>query len=218
MFLAASGITMLRKSRYYCKQYTYTHVKVLKNILSFFKKVPLPRKETILLVLVVALLTIIITTSISLLLEKYDNTRIPSLGTIRTIGVEAYGGSLIQLSNGDKTLDWGTIYPGTLTKRSFYLKSQSTVPIILQLSTSNWTLLDVDGENTTDFLKPPDYIPLNESLRITWNYNGTPLSPNEEIYVTLTLNATDSIEFVDYLIDYQIREFSFDIIIVGNET
>ena len=205
---------MPRKSRYYCKQYTYTHVKVLKNILSFFKKVPLPRKETILLVLVVALLTIIITTSISLLLEKYDNTRIPSLGTIRTIGVEAYGGSLIQLSNGDKTLDWGTIYPGTLTKRSFYLKSQSTVPIILQLSTSNWTLLDVNGENATDFLN----IPLNESLRITWDYNGTPLNPTEEIYVTLTLNATDSIEFVDYLIDYQIREFSFDIIIVGNET
>ena len=192
------------------------HVKVLKNILSFFKKVPLPRKETILLVLVVALLTILITTSISLLLEKYDNTRIPSLGTIRTIGVEAYGGSLIQLSNGDKTLDWGTIYPGTLTKRSFYLKSQSTVPIILQLSTSNWTLLDVNGENATDSLKL--YIPLNESLRITWDYNGTPLNPTEEIYVTLTLNATNSIEFVDYLIDYQIREFSFDIIIVGNET
>ena len=214
MFLAASGITMLRKSRYYCKQYTYTHVKVLKNILSFFKKVPLPRKETILLVLVVALLTILITTSISLLLEKYDNTRIPSLGTIRTIGVEAYGGNLTQLSNGNKTLDWGTIYPGTLTKRSFYLKSQSTVPIILQLSTSNWTLLDVDGENATDFLN----MPLNESLRITWDYNGTPLNPTEEIYVTLTLNATNSIKFVNYLIDYQIREFSFDIIIVGNET
>lgn len=214
MFLAASRITMLRKSRYYCKQYTYTHVKVLKNILSFFKKVPLPRKETILLVLVVALLTIIITTSISLLLEKYDNTRIPSLGTIRTIGVEAYGGNLTQLSNGNKTLDWGTIYPGTLTKRSFYLKSQSTVPIILQLSTSNWTLLDVDGENATDFLN----MPLNESLRITWDYNGTPLNPTEEIYVTLTLNATNSINFVNYLIDYQIREFSFDIIIVGNET
>ena len=190
------------------------HVKVLKNILSFFKKVPLPRKETILLILVVALLTVLITASISLLLEKYDNTRIPSLGTIRTIGVEAYGGSLIQLSNGDKTLDWGTIYPGTFTKRSFYLKSQSTVPITLQLSTSNWTLLDVNGENATDFLN----MPLNESLRITWDYNGTPLSPNEEIYVTLTLNATDSIEFVDYLIDYQIREFSFDTIIVGNET
>jgi len=213
MFLAASGITMLRKSRYYCKQYAYMHVKVLKNILSFFKKVPLPRKETILLVLVVALLTILITTSISLLLEKYDNTRIPSLGTIRTIGVEAYGGNLTQLSNGNKTLDWGTIYPGTLTKRSFYLKSQSTVPIILQLSTSNWTLLDVNGENATDFLN----IPLNESLRITWDYNGTPLNPTEEIYVTLTLNATNSIKFVNYLTDYQIREFSFDIIIVGNE-
>jgi len=192
------------------------HVKVLKNILSFFKKVPLPRKETILLILVVALLTILITTSISLLLEKY-HTRIPSLGTIRTIGVEAYGGNLIQLSNGDKTLDWGTIYPGTLAKRSFYLKSQSTVPIILQLSTSNWTLLDVNGKNTTDFLKPPDYLPLNESLRITWDYKGTPLNPTEEIYVTLTLNATNSIKFVNYLTDYQIREFSFDIIIVGNE-
>lgn len=186
--------------------------------LNFFNKIPHPAKKTILLILAVAFLTILTTTLLSTFLSRVYNTRIPSLGTIHTIGVKVYGGNITEGSDGSKHLDWGTIYPGSSTIRSFHLKSESNIPITLKLSTRNWTLLNSKGENVTKFLTTPKYMQLNESFTLTWNYNGTPLTPTQEIYVSLRLNATSDVKFINYLIDYQVREFSFDIIITGNGT
>jgi len=47
-------------------------------------------KKTVLLILIVTVASIAITTTISILLSKIDNLYVPSLATIKTIGVEAY--------------------------------------------------------------------------------------------------------------------------------
>jgi len=175
----------------------------LKDLFDSFIEFLRHSKKTVLLIIVVAAITLILSTIISMLLTRIDNYSFPSLGTIRTTGVNAS----IQF------IDWGTIYPGTLTNRSFYIQSESNVETILMLETANYTLLDPDDNNVTDSL-PGDIDP-SDALNVTWSSTGTrigpPISPGEEIYVTLTMWASNDISFINYLIDNRVQEFSFDI-------
>lgn len=150
-------------------------------------------KKTVLLIVVVASITTILTTTISILLSRTDNLTLPSTGTIYTVGIEAYGGD-INLTEGTQYIPWGTIQPDTLTNRSFYLRSISNADIKLNISATNWNPPGISG-----------------NLTLSWNYTGTPISPEEVIYVTLTLSASGSDSFIIYLVTNNIREFSFDI-------
>jgi hypothetical protein len=154
-------------------------------------------KKTVLLILIVAAASIVITTTISMLLSKIDNLYVPSLGTIKTIGVEAYWDSSCE--NKTETIDWGTIWPGSTKNVSFYLLSISNFEAILNLYTTNW-----NPANISDFMD------------LSWNYNGTLLNPGEIIPVTLTLSASSSDSFIRYLIDNDVKVFSFDIHIVAS--
>jgi len=163
-------------------------------------------KKTMLLILVVVAITIILNTTISMLLSRINHLRIPSLGTIRTFGVQAYGGN-ITLKDGIQYVDWGTIYPGVLTNRSLYLRSKSNVETILNLTTANWTFYDSEDKIVTGF---------NASyINLGWNYTDTLISPNEEIYVTLTLKASVESSFINDLIINKVEKFNFDIIITA---
>ena len=165
-------------------------------------------KKTALLILVVAAITIALSTTISMFLSRINHLRIPSLGTIHTFGVEAYGGN-ITLKDGIQYVDWGTIYPGTLTNRSLYLQSKSNVEAILMLETANWTYQDSDNHIITE--------PINSYMNLTWNYTETPISPGETIYVTLTLWASQDNSFINYLVTNNVKNFSFEIIIYASE-
>ena len=165
-------------------------------------------KKTIFLILVVAAMTMILTTAISIWISRISHLYIPSLGNMRTYGVEAYDGN-ITTSNGEQYIDWGTTYPGTLTNRSFYIRSKSNTETTLNLETANWTFQDSDGKNVTE--------PTNNYINLTWNYTDTPISPNEEIYVTLTLQASNSDSFINYLITNDVTDFSFDICIYASK-
>jgi len=142
-------------------------------------------------------------------LSSYHNLRFPSLGTIRVIGVEAYGGNLTIVQDGKRYIDWGTIYPGSLINRSFYVKSKSNMPVTLKLSISNINFKNSKGENVSETLS------LKDPLSLTWNYNNTLLKPNEEIYVTLTLKASSEIIFIDYLVANNVTDFIFDMVITA---
>ncbi|NWF86281.1 hypothetical protein HXY32_00460 [Candidatus Bathyarchaeota archaeon] len=168
-------------------------------------------KKTILLIVIVSIITLAVSTIASILLSTFHNIRFPSLGTIYVIGVEAYGGDINTTQDGKQYVDWGTVYPGTLTDRSFYLKSKSNRLVILNLTITNLSFKNSTGDNVTE--TPPIENPMN----ITWNYNNTLLHPSEEIYVTLTLKASSDSLFLEYLITYNVTSFSLDITITALE-
>jgi len=192
--------------------------KKLKNVTYTLTRFLKKTKKTILLIIIVSSLTLLFSTIITMWLNNTYNLniptifykiRFPSFGAVRIIGAEAYGGDL-NTNNGGQYLDWGTIYPGTSTNRSFYIKSKSNTPTILNLKIANFTFQNSKGENISASLLAKN------PLEITWNYNNQILAPNEEIYVTLTLKAPSNIGFLEFLINSQVQNFSFEITITAS--
>ncbi|MEM1582443.1 MAG: hypothetical protein QXK89_08050 [Candidatus Bathyarchaeia archaeon] len=180
---------------------------MLDSLTRFLRK----NKKTILLIAFVSAITLLLDASVSIWLSRFYNLRLPSLGTIRVIGAEAYGGDINVTQDQKQYIDWGTVYPGLPVNRSFYIRSQSNVPIALNISILNLTFLNSKGENVTDKL------PIKKPLSLTWNYSGTLLNPKQEIYVNLTIEASADPQFLKYLVDYDVQEFGFDIVIVAEE-
>ena len=164
-------------------------------------------KKTILLIIIVAAATLLLSTMFSIWLSSFHNLHLPSLGTIRVIGVEAYGGNITTTQDGKQIIDWGTVYPGTFTNRSVYIKSISNVPVTLNLTISDMAFQNSTGQNVIE--TPPIENPLN----LTWDYNNTLLLWDDEIYVTLTLEISSDSSFISYLINNNVEKFDFDITI-----
>lgn len=159
----------------------------------------LPRsRNAVLLIVSVIIVTILASATIAILLNKIANLNIPSLGTIVTVDVEAYwDGNLI---NKAETVNWGMILPGSSRNAKVYLRSMSNVKSKLNLSTTDW-------------------IPANisEGITLSWDYNDSTINPGEVVQVTLTLSASNSYSFIKYLVDNNVREFNFTIIIRATE-
>lgn len=166
--------------------------------------IPLPSFKTILTIIVVVVYTITLTSLIVSIIGGNLVVRLPTVGNIITLGYEAHGGD-IAINNGKATLDWGTIYIGASTNRSFFLKSKSTTITIPQLATADWTFKNAQNQST-----PP---PTVNDITLSWTISNMSLAPNQEINVTLTLTVKYDQTFVDYLINNDITTFSFDIII-----
>ena len=169
------------------------------------------KKEIILLIIIVCATTLAISTLISVWLSKYHNLHFPSLGTIRVVGVEVYGGDINITQDGIPFIDWGAIYPGTVTNRSFYVNNTGNTPVTLSLKISNLTFQNAENKNVTGNL------PIENPLTLTWNYNNTILESKKEIYVTLTLTASSHPDFLEYLIANYVTKFSFDVVITPVE-
>jgi len=137
------------------------------------------------------------------------NSRIylPSIGTIHTFNVEVYGGDLKELSNGQKFMDWGTVYPGIMVNRTLNVTSKSNVDAMLIIKTMNWAFNDSQGKIVEGPTNKTDYMNLIASL------NGTLMHPNQTVEVTLTLNVTNSDTFREFLTENYIGTFSFEIYI-----
>jgi len=111
------------------------------------------------------------------------------------VGVEAYGLD-IKSQDGTPYLDWGVIYPGMQVNRTLYVGSISNVEITLVLNTTNWA--------------PRSF---SDYINLSWNCTEAHISPGEVFAVTLTLTVSDSQSFIDYLINNEVSDFSFEIII-----
>lgn len=151
-------------------------------------------KRKILVIIITAVITIAISAIISLWLSSINNIYVPSLGTIKTLGVEAYWDK--NLENKTETISWGTIWPGSSKNFTLYLRSISNTETTLLLNATNWNPANI-----------------SEYMNLSWNYNETILHPSETIQVTLILTTSSSNEFISYLINNDVKEFSFDIII-----
>ena len=153
-----------------------------------------PTKNTLLLILTVAAATLIVSSSISIWLSKQTRLEVPSIGTIKTIGVEVYWDE--NLDNKTEAVNWDIIWLGSSKNVTLYLRSISSVKTVLQLNATNW--------NPTN---------ISKYMNLSWNYNGTPINPDEVILVTVTLSAPQSVRFREYIITNDVKEFSFDIVI-----
>jgi len=155
-------------------------------------------KKTLLLILVVSTATTLISSAVSMWLSSFHNLTIPTMGTIKTVGVEAYWDP--NCENKTETIDWGTIWLGSTKNVTLYIRSVSNVKTSLHLNASN-------------------IIPANvsEHLNLSWNYDETLLNPKETIQVTLFLSTSADTLFARYLIANDVKDFSLDIHIVAYE-
>jgi hypothetical protein len=115
--------------------------------------------------------------------------RIPSLATLKTVGVGVYEDAACTVSV--VQIDWGILEPGDTATFDAYIKNLSNVPITLTLQTEDWS-----PANASNFIS------------LSWDYDGTKIPVDSSIPATLTLDvdaATSGIE-----------SFSFTIVIIGS--
>jgi len=79
---------------------------------------------------------------------------------------------------------------------TMYIRNEGNGEVELQLEAASW-----EPANISSY------------LNLTWNYDGAAVLPIEMVEVTLTLSSSSSPDFTEYLVAYDVREFSFDIII-----
>jgi len=93
-------------------------------------------------------------------------------------------------------IDWGSVEQGMARNTTLYIRNEGNGKTSLSLDTTNWQPANISNY-----------------MNLTWNYNGEALFPSETVQVTLTLSSSSSPDFTEYLIAYDVTEFSFDIII-----
>ena len=93
-------------------------------------------------------------------------------------------------------INWGSLEPGMARNVTMYIRNEGTGGTSLSLSTTNW-----QPANISDY------------MNLTWTHGGRALLPHEVFTVTLTLWSSASPDFAEYLIAYDVRDFSFDIVI-----
>ena len=167
------------------------------------------QRKTLLLVLVVAIATLLLSSLVAIWLSKIDDVRYPSIGTIRTSGIKAYGDT--ELKNEATNITWGRLYPGSEPNVTLYLRSISNIQITLDMTTENWTFNSSSNEIV--------YGPANstEYMTLSWDYNGSILNPGQVIQTVFSLRVENTIEFVEFLIQKDVQLFSFEISVTAVE-
>lgn len=113
---------------------------------------------------------------------------IHSTATIQAIDVEIGVYEDINCTVSVTSIDWGILQPGEWKNYSAYVRNEGTVPILLSMSTENWT-----PTNASDW------------IALTWDIGGQTLAVDEVIPVTFLLLINSEIS--------GITTFSFDILI-----
>jgi len=155
-------------------------------------------KRNILLILTVAVFTLFISTFISIWLSNFTYLEIPSIGSIKTIGAEAYWDK--NLEEKIESINWDIIWLGSSKNVTLYLQSISNLKTVLLLNATNW--------NPTI---------LSKYMNLSWNYNGSSIYPGEVIRVTITLSSSYSTPIREYLVSNDVKEYAFDIVIYAIE-
>jgi hypothetical protein len=165
---------------------------IVRSLISFLSC----SKKTLVLIAIVAISSVAVTTTISIMFSKISNFTLPTLGTVKTIGVEVYWDQ--NLENRTETIDWDEIWVGSSKNVTVYVRSISNHQIFLNLDARDWDPTAVSGY-----------------MDISWDYDGTLLNPGETIPVTLTLTIPSSHSFVSYLIENDVQNFNVDIHILA---
>lgn len=131
---------------------------------------------------------VIITAAVTAAIMFYA-LRIRGTGTIKMIGLEAYGDP--EATKPISSVDWGELTPGGFSEVILYLKSTSNAPANLTLSTEAWS-----PSRAGDF------------ITLEWDYDGSELKPGEIRDVLFTLRVSASIT--------DVTAFAFDFVITAS--
>jgi hypothetical protein len=132
------------------------------------------------------LVLIALATCVAALLTS--ETRIPSVGTVKTVGVGAFWD--INCTSRVTEIDWGLVEPGYHVNATIFHRNEGNAPITLSLHTENWNPSNASG-----------YITLR------WDYTGQTVDPGAVMKTTLTLAVSSNVT--------GITSFTFDILITG---
>jgi hypothetical protein len=86
---------------------------------------------------------------------------------------------------------WGQIVAGGSVSKTIYIKNNGDVGVTLSLTTENWS-----PSNAANYMS------------LSWNYDGSTISPGQEKQVTLTLNVSADCP--------ALSSFGFNIVIIGS--
>ncbi|MCW4024095.1 MAG: hypothetical protein NWF01_03555 [Candidatus Bathyarchaeota archaeon] len=143
---------------------------------------------TILLIAIVASVSLTIMTAATL----SANDQVPSSGNITTINVAVYNDQAC--TQKCTSIDWDTIAAGGSASKTVYIKNTGGVPITLSMNCTDWTPEAAAGPMT-----------------LGWNRENTALTAGQSISATISLNVSP-------IIDSSITNFSFNIIITGEQS
>ena len=150
------------------------------------------------LITITIIVTLVVSSLVSIWLSNNSNLSLPSIGTIKTVGVEVYWDS--DLENRTETINWETIQVGTSKNFTVYIRSLSNVETTLVLDTTDWSPAN-----------------LSQYVSFIWDYDGRILQPGEVIQVKLTFLSSYSRTFLFFLIENNVKNFSFDIHVIASE-
>ena len=102
------------------------------------------------------------------------------------VAVGVYSDALCRV--GLSSIDWGELESGASKNTTFYVRNEGKSALLLAFSTANWN--------------PPVAA---ESISVSWNYDGKPVSPNKVVALVFTLSTSELIVGIDH--------FSFDIVL-----
>ena len=164
--------------------------------------------KTVILLVLVAVVSVAASALIALSLsDSGSEIYIPSVATIKTIGVETYwdqnGASKAETLSWDEIklekVEWDqiTMEPVDTT---VYVKSVSNFRVTMDIFLSDWSPTEIS-----------DY------LTVSWDYAGAEMDPGEIIPVKITLSAPSTDTFIDYVLDNEINSFEVSIHFVATE-
>lgn len=163
-------------------------------------------KKTVLLMVITAVATLIVSTLISIWLSRIPGIEIPSLGTIRFEDIEGYWDEGLTNKTGRYiSYNWGLMWPGATTNLTLYLRSLSNVDTKFVRTETDWTFYNSSNKAV---LGPSDN---TQFMWMTWDYDNATIHPNQVIEVTMALHTDTSSQFIEFLVTNQVQTFSFDI-------
>jgi len=93
-------------------------------------------------------------------------------------------------------IDWRSLEPGMARNTTMYIRNEGSEKVELQVNATNWQPTNISNY-----------------MNLSWNYKREAVFPSETVKVTLTLSSSSSPDFTEYLVAYDVKRFSFDIII-----
>lgn len=145
------------------------------------------QKINLTIALAIALTGIAVSAVTTGLLAAYQS--VPNRGNVKAIIVGVFWNEAC--TENVTFINWGFLEPGVTANFTVYVKNGGNIPIILNMTTENWSPTSAK-----------DYITLK------WNCEGRVLNATRSLLAVITLSVSTEVT---------ITEFAFDIIITGTE-
>lgn len=136
--------------------------------------------------------TAIILTAIGYLafLGFFESSTVTNIAIVQAASLGVYWD--VDCSKEAKSIDWGSLYPGSSRKIDIYIRNEGNATTHISLTTAEW--------------KPPE---ASEYISLDWNYTGQTIKPNDVIQIAFNLSISSNIK--------EISTFSFNIVISAED-